>query len=53
MDSQLPLFNLRLVGLAIPIIPDTPPYHVFEVITWDGTVIGYALLAVEELNAES
>lgn len=51
VDPQLPLFTLRLVGLAINILNPSEMLQIFEVVSWDDFVIGYAIMPQGELNA--
>lgn len=48
MSLQLPLFSLRFLAIALPLIEGAPTFHIFECLNMEGEVIGYAFLEVEE-----
>lgn len=51
MLNQLPLFTLRFVGIALPLIDGLPAYRVYAVYDFEGKLIGTALLSEEEFGA--
>lgn len=51
MNVQLPIFSLRFLAIALPLMDGAPTFHVFECIDMYGETIGYAFLEVEEPHA--